>query len=86
MIDPETTPETVPQTEPANPSRRDFLKTSALTAALFATAGIVPGIARAATPAIEKDTLKLGFIKLTDMARSTSQLEGAARRRHLRDA
>ena len=75
MIDPETTPETVPQTEPANPSRRDFLKTSALTAAFFAAAGIVPGIARAAAPAIEKDTLKLGFIKLTDMAPLAIALE-----------
>ena len=45
-------------------SRRDVLKRGA-------GAMVVAGLgvsARAATPAIEKDTLKFGFIKLTDMA------------------
>jgi nitrate/nitrite transport system substrate-binding protein len=69
MIDPETTPEGIAAgAEPINRSRRNFLLASAATTALLAAGGIVPAAARAAAPALEKDTLKLGFIKLTDMA------------------
>ena len=76
MTDPETNPQAaIAGNAPASPGRRDFLKASALTATLFATAGIVPGAARAAAPALEKDTLKLGFIKLTDMAPLAIALE-----------
>ena len=50
------------------PSRRRFLKASAAMAAALGAGGTLPSIARAAGTEIEKDTLKLGFIKLTDMA------------------
>ena len=49
-------------------SRRGFLKSSAAGAALIAGSGLLPRPAIAATAEPEKDTLKLGFIKLTDMA------------------
>ena len=52
-------------------SRRDFLQSSVSAAAIAgsipATQIFAPSIARAALP-IEKDELKFGFIKLTDMA------------------
>jgi len=54
-------------TAPVSPSRldrRSFLAASAAAAAF----GWTPGSARAATLKPEKDELKLGFIKLTDMA------------------
>jgi nitrate/nitrite transport system substrate-binding protein len=65
----------VPPARPMLRSRRDFLTTTALGAAALATGALFPGVARAATGAIEKDTLKLGFIKLTDMAPLAIALE-----------
>lgn len=49
-------------------NRRRFLQSSAAAGALAAGGIALPGLARAATRDIEKDTVKLGFIKLTDMA------------------
>ncbi|TPI31618.1 ABC transporter substrate-binding protein [Mesorhizobium sp. B3-2-1] len=50
-------------------TRRDFLASSALTAGLFVAAKtLFPIPARAEMLAVEKDELKFGFIKLTDMA------------------
>jgi nitrate/nitrite transport system substrate-binding protein len=49
-------------------NRRDFLTSTALGTAALATGALFPQQSRAATAGIEKDTLKLGFIKLTDMA------------------
>ncbi len=46
-------------------SRRELLKRGA---GAMVIAGLGVSAARAATPAVEKDTLKFGFIKLTDMA------------------
>ena len=59
---------------PASLNRRDFLTTTALGAAALTVGALVPGAARAAG-APEKDTLKLGFIKLTDMAPLAIALE-----------
>ncbi|MDR3475146.1 MAG: CmpA/NrtA family ABC transporter substrate-binding protein [Devosia sp.] len=52
----------------SKPSRRRFMQSSAAIAAALAAGGTLPSLARAAGTDIEKDTLKLGFIKLTDMA------------------
>ena len=60
---------------PARISRRNFLATTAMGATAVAAGAMVPGLARAATPALEKDTLTLGFIKLTDMAPLAIALE-----------
>lgn len=49
-------------------SRRAILKGMGTAAVLSAARAVVPGGAWAAGGAIEKDTLKFGFIKLTDMA------------------
>lgn len=66
MIDPKTSLAT--ETAASGPTRRDFLRGSAMTVAAVATVGLLPGVARAGILALEKDTVKLGFIKLTDMA------------------
>ena len=52
----------------SKPNRRRFMQASAVMAATLAIGDTVPSIARAAGADIEKDTLTLGFIKLTDMA------------------
>ncbi len=52
-------------------ARRGFLKRAALVAGVVALSGLAPGgvvDALAATPKAEKEQLKFGFIKLTDMA------------------
>jgi len=56
-------------------SRRDFLTGTAIGTAALAAGALFPRPARAATTGIEKDTLKLGFIKLTDMAPLAIALE-----------
>src|SRR4051812_30793440 len=48
--------------------RRDFLAGSAMGTVALAAGALFPQSANAATTGIEKDTLKLGLIKLTDMA------------------
>jgi len=65
MIDPDE----FPVRAAGQPSRRQFLKSSALTAALLVTARqLVPGGAYAAAPGPEVDAARLGFIALTDAA------------------
>ncbi|MCG7924187.1 MAG: ABC transporter substrate-binding protein [Candidatus Thiodiazotropha taylori] len=51
-----------------NSSRRGFLKRAALTVALSAGLGLASGTASAEIGYPEKEDLKFGFIKLTDMA------------------
>jgi nitrate/nitrite transport system substrate-binding protein len=56
-------------------SRRKFLAGSAASSAALMTGTLLPLPARAAAAALEKDSVKLGFIKLTDMAPLAIALE-----------
>ncbi|MET0050167.1 MAG: ABC transporter substrate-binding protein, partial [Candidatus Thiodiazotropha sp.] len=51
-----------------DPSRRAFIKRAALAVGLAAGLGLSAGSAQAETGYPEKEDLKFGFIKLTDMA------------------